>query len=578
MPFDVGQFITPFPGPYRYSSPASVPNVMEIPRLEEAKRSAKAQEELLREQNEGARRSAAAKLEWDQLKFGVERQDKFDEEKRALLSKFIGRATNQDWAGANALAAEMRARGIPIERTGAEPEGVGGEAAQTPAGAKAPVPEAPAVPSAAAPPAGQEEGYSYSDLEPMAGVRATPRRAVSFPGAEFGVQSQWLEGGGQGAPPPTPSETAKQQAERQAEKNAFQLWARNQYQTGGSRAPAPPQVAPGASREERVKAFQAWAQENRPEQFRPQPQVPGAPAEFVPPQEKPGWVIRDRQGNETFRLNDDEVSAWRGRVFAQTFGQRLAEAKTPGEKKAAQEGFRVGMAAVASGLPMEEAQERAQKAYEFEIEQANAMKRAEIVAWANAQRAARGEIRDPVKLRQAAVDDVRTGFSTAKTQEVLRTTQVLVNMLDKEGYNNGTTNNAIITTVLKAYGDARIADPEYVRAVTASGISSVFDQWAQYLKDNGRIPPEVMKQNHALLREKLMELADRMQQAGDAAYHYVADTYDVDPASGDHEGRIAATTIYRYWRPPSPPKGGAVQPMTPGSSSRHSSTLKVMEK
>src|SRR5512146_197649 len=139
---DVGQFITPFPGPFRYSSPASVPNAMERPRLEEQQRSNQAQEQLQREQNQRISDVASANRSWERQKFVAEGVRKKAEEDRELQSKWLDKVITQDWAGANALAAEMRSRGIPLERVGPPPE-----APQTPegqAGTASPAPSAPA--------------------------------------------------------------------------------------------------------------------------------------------------------------------------------------------------------------------------------------------------------------------------------------------------------------------------------------------------------------------------------------------------------------------------------------------------
>lgn len=557
MPLDVGQFITPFPGPFRYSSPDSVPNAAELSRQRETERSNRANEALQQQQLSDINARDAAGRAWERQRFVAEGVRKKAEEARALQNKWLDSVIRQDWAGANALGAQLRSVGIAVEHVGPQEPGAmqTPEAAPTPAvgATSAPTPSGKA-PKAQAPTEYPQIGQM---LGPTPGVRALPSRVggPATPEAQQRSDRQRkiaaFEGWRQFAttpsvpqPLPGPEETAQQQADRQARVNAFQIW-RNQ---GAESTPSPP----------------------------PAP-MPGAPMGTpVPKAQKPGWVVRDQKGNETFRLNDEDVATWRGRTVAQHWAPFMKLARSPEEQRAVQKGMSVELAAVTAGLPMEKAEEAGQKAYQFEMEQANALKRAQLMANSMAARAERQDRIDPVKIREYAVTQVRQNMKTAALNDLQSTTQMLVKMLDEQGYKTGTLSNSALNTVIKAYGDSRISDQDYAHAAGATGLDAAVQRIQQYLNSEGVVPEVVMRQVHGMLRAALEKQTRVLQQAGDQAYSYVTDSTGIDPMLADDYGRSAGKTIYPYWHPPEKPAQKQAAPQAPAANKASSSSSAAM--
>jgi hypothetical protein len=543
MAFDITPFLTPPPGPYQYRTPGALQSASEMANRAERARAADQMAAVQREAQEAANRRAMEANALELWKFQAGQEDKNRKEFDALLTEFGTALRNGDEAAANEVAQRMRAHGAQAVRIG------GPQPSQQPVPAapvKTPAEGAEQKPSTPSP--APEGDYSYSDLKPMPGVRPMPARAM---------------------PPGGPSATDLEQAQLRGNTlDAFNRWraGREVADLMGEGEAPPPLVPPEptlgqraaqeAERRARIGAFQtqralAAQPEARPmaqSQQGPVPQLGG----MVSPMNqgvRPGWVVRKR-GQEVFRLADTDVSLFRGRQIAEHFGPRLTGG-TPDQKMAAKVGFDV--ASNAGGLPVAGAIQEGEKAYEFEMEQAGAKERAEIVARAKAASAARSQAADYTELRFKTMARISVDYKTPQLMEASRQTRNILELMSKPGaMQNGTTANFALTTALKAYGDSRISNEEFRLAADAPGLSAKVDSLMKWFQGKGRISDQVFINVREVMLESFKSQTDRLQQAAQIAHDQVAYTPGLPPAIGEVEGSLAAKGIYPEWEPKKP--------------------------
>jgi hypothetical protein len=575
MPFDITPFLTPNPGPVRYTSPASVPNAMELPRLLEEKRRndliAREQQRATEAANERAR--AKRELDWNKVQFAEQsKQNQLTEE---ILKKFNQAVIDNREQEANTWAAQLRARGVNIYRVG--PEGPSTSASAVPGG-KAPAagagPASPAVPSSAAEPSTAPAAEAQEPFymgPPTPGVRPEPGRR------------QWLqrdEGRAATAKPLPTEQDLQEEIARPRRIEAFNRWLADSNAAGKELPPPEPilplgpltpkargqQFAADLAKKgaERLRYSQAQVERQKPSAPGARPGIPGsAPGSVSQQPREAGWVARLPNGR-TMKLRDKDVADFRGRAIAEHFAPRAAEAVKPYEKKAAAEGLRVALAAEAAGNPLDKCLEAGQKAYEFEINKGIQLENAQTMARSRAQSLQHAERLDPYTVRKDAIRETRTQGKTASLEEMQHGTRLMIQSLNETNLESGAVNNAALSQFIKAYGDSRISDQDYMHAANATGLMGAIESMKAWLQSKGTIGPTVLRQMRSQLIRALKEQTRLLMENAQKAYDFVMDTPGLSGPAARANAEAAARAIYKYWKPPkeegSAPAGGEAAP------------------
>jgi hypothetical protein len=592
MPLDITPFLTPNPGPVRYSSPASVPNAMELPRLLEEKRRNDliAQEQRRATEAANARAAAQRELDWRKVQFAE--QSKQNEQTQAILKKFNEAIIDNREQEANTWAAQLRARGVNVYRVGPEGPSTSASAGirgKTPVGGTGPASTAASAATTAPStvPAEQAQEPFYMG-PPAAGVRPQPGRR------------QWLqrdEGRAATAKPLPTEQELQEEIARPRRIEAFNRWLDEANATGKEPPPPEPILPLGPmtpkARGQQVSADLAkkgserlsYQQRKAEQQPAPgsQPGISGSPPGSVAQQPREaGWVARLPNGR-TMKLRDKDVADFRGRAIAEHFAPRAEEATKPYEKKAAAEGLRVALAAEAAGNPLDKCLEAGQKAYEFEINKGIQLENAQTMARARAASLQHAERLDPYKVRLDSIRQTRMQGKTANLEEMQRGTRLMIESLNKTNLESGAVNNAALSQFIKAYGDSRISDQDYMHAARATGLTGAIESMRSWIESKGTVGPTVLKQMRAQLVRALENQTRALQENAQKAYDFVIDTPGLSGREAEANAEAAARAIYKYWKPPRGTRplgetGGAPTKTTTKTSSGSSATSSLMVK
>jgi hypothetical protein len=592
MPFDITPFLTPNPGPVRYTSPASVPNAMELPRLLEEKRRNDliAQEQQRATEAANARAAAQRELDWNKVQF--EEWSKQNEQTEEILKKFNEAIIDNREQEANTWAAVLRSRGVNVYRVGPEGPSTSASAVpggKTPAGGTgttSPAASGPTAEPSTAPAAEAQEPFYMGP--PTPGVRPEPGRR------------QWLkrdEGRAATAKPLPTEQDLQEEIARPRRVEAFNQWLAQANATG--KEPPPPEpilplgpLTPKARGQqfaadlakkgaERLRYSQAQAEQQRPSAPGAQPGVPGAPPGSVAQQPREaGWVARLPNGR-SLKIRDKDVSTFRGRAIAEHFAPRAAEAIKPYEKKAAAEGLRVALAAEAAGNPLDKCLEAGQKAYEFEINKGIQLENAQTMARARAASLQHAERLDPYKVRLDSIRQIRTQGKTANLEEMQHGTRLMIQSLNETNLESGAVNNAALSQFIKAYGDSRISDQDYMHAARATGLTGAIESMKAWVESKGTIGPTVLKQMRGQLVRALREQTRLLMENAQKAYDFVVDTPGLSGREAEANAEAAARAIYKYWKPQGGARsaaGGGAPTKTTTRTSSSSATSSLMVK
>jgi hypothetical protein len=563
MPFDITPFLTPNPGPVRYTSPASVPNAMELPRLLEEKRRNDliAQEQQRATEASNARAAAQRELDWNKVQFAE--QSKQNQQTEEILRKFNEAIIDNREQEANIWAAQLRARGVNVYRVGPEGPSTSASAApggKTPAGGTgttSPAASGPTAEPSTAPADEAQEPFYMGP--PTPGVRPEPGRR------------QWLkrdEGRAATAKPLPTEQELQEEIARPRRIEAFNQWLADSNAAGKELPPPEPilplgpltpkargqQFAADLAKKgaERLRYYQTQAEKRKPAAPAPgaQPGIPGSAPGVVSQQPREaGWVARLPNGR-TMKIRDKDVSTFRGRAIAEHFAPRAAEAIKPYEKKAAAEGLRVALAAEAAGNPLDKCLEAGQKAYEFEINKGIQLENAQTMARSRAQSLQHAERLDPYEVRKDAIRETRIQGKTASLEEMQHGTLLMIQSLNETNLESGAVNNAALSQFIKAYGDSRISDQDYMHAAQATGLMGAIESMKAWLQSKGTIGPTVLRQMRSQLIRALKEQTRLLMENAQKAYDFVMDTPGLSGPAARANAEAAARAIYKHWKPP----------------------------
>jgi hypothetical protein len=573
MPFDITPFLTPNPGPVRYTPAASVPNAMELPRLLEEKRRNDliAQEQQRATEAANARAAAQRELDWNKVQFAE--QSKQNQQTEEILKKFNEAIIDNREQEANIWAAQLRARGVNVYRVGPEGPSTSASAApggKTPAGGTgttSPAASGPTAEPSTAPADEAQEPFYMGP--PTPGVRPEPGRR------------QWLkrdEGRAATAKPLPTEQELQEEIARPRRIEAFNQWLADSNAAGKELPPPEPilplgpltpkargqQFAADLAKKgaERLRYYQTQAEKRKPAAPAPgaQPGIPGSAPGVVSQQPREaGWVARLPNGR-TMKIRDKDVSTFRGRAIAEHFAPRAAEAIKPYEKKAAAEGLRVALAAEAAGNPLDKCLEAGQKAYEFEINKGIQLENAQTMARARAQSLQHSERIDPYQVQKDAVARFSSNYKVSYLQDLKTQTGMLLNALDETAFESGTVNNQALMTSIKSYQKGVTTDRDYANAAQATGLTGAIESLMQWLTGKGRIGKTVMMQIRGQLARALKKQIETLKLAAQSAYDWVVGVPELDPDAARIHGEAAAKAIYSYWNPPKRNQSAAAAP------------------
>lgn len=202
--------------------------------------------------------------------------------------------------------------------------------------------------------------------------------------------------------------------------------------------------------------------------------VPSAP----PTPEVARWRLR-RGDDVLMELDPAAGAAMRQQVVADWAAPLVASARTPEERRAASLAMDVAKRTVDAGEPTAKALEQGRKAYEFELEQANAMKRAGISAGARVTAATReygstGGSKGDYEVRKDDRTEFRNLLNRVRVDRRIGTelskTETSLNKIDELlSVGNATADLGALTQEVRAMGQSGVLTNQDVNHVLNSG-------------------------------------------------------------------------------------------------------------
>jgi hypothetical protein len=281
-----------------------------------------------------------------------------------------------------------------------------------------------------------------------------------------------------------------------------------------------------------------------------EPQASAVPS----PEKKPetratkarGWQVLGPGGQPVFSVSEEQVLEGQRNRVADHFATLKGSARNPGEGRAATIGEKVATAALGK-MPLKDALEAGQKAYEFEIRAELGHERSMAVDSAGrAQAAALREKRFDAHLNEASFQQIENIVKDEQMRDSIQKARDAISAGDKAtalaGSKNALAQRSALSAQLKQMFSSVTSDRELAYAQNSAGLWSRI-QTALNQLDSGQLSDDMLRNMLQTAAETKAALSKRIHAYGVAAQQRVL--HHPTFASGDEDLRRRAAA-YAY--------------------------------
>jgi hypothetical protein len=331
--------------------------------------------------------------------------------------------------------------------------------------------------------------YGYAVEEPGAGDASSPAQAPATPQKpdEQVTGPAKLPLARVGKQPPGPSYGALPEDEQRIRPAPARNMIENPGEAaliGGDQGVAQPEAAPQAP----------GAGVTGPEKLPPAvtEELPEARVEAS----KPGYRLRDKQGNVVFEFDPNAAFGMRDKSTLSAIGRLGAAARDDEEARAAGIAFGTAQDLIAGGTPKPEAYKQAAEAYRFELDRLGKVRR--YGSGGGAAAGPKGLTRFDLSQRSAAFNqafgltkDIESRYKVAEINEAMNQAGTIGETVNKE---SGLSQTVALNKVVNMLQGSRPTDKDRTNIERAAGrlneIETKIRQWTA----GGTLPPDMIRE------------------------------------------------------------------------------------